>query len=71
MNTDTDFFREEVRLGYTVTAEQKKIWNVQLTMAQHLDRICQKYAIHFLSSDVLNFWQILIDHFPIFSITQF
>lgn len=45
MNTDTDFFREEVRLGYTVTAEQKKIWNVQLTMAQHLDRICQKYAI--------------------------
>ena len=37
--------RDEIRSGFIVTSDRKKLWNVQLNMVVELDRICQKHNI--------------------------
>ena len=34
-----DFYKEEVRCGYTVTEKTKKVWAVQLAMLDEVERI--------------------------------
>ncbi len=41
------FFEEEVRDGYTVSVEMKKIWAVELDLLNELIRICKKHEIEF------------------------
>lgn len=38
---------EEVRCGYTITTQMKKVWNIQLNMIQELKRICEKHDLVF------------------------
>ncbi len=40
-----DFFKEEVRCGYTVTPKLKKIWAVELDLLNELLRVCRKHDI--------------------------
>lgn len=44
------FFEEEVRSGYTVTREMKKIWAVELDMLAEFDRVCKKHNIIYFAS---------------------
>ena len=37
--------REEIRAGYTVSADMKKVWAIQLKMAQHLIDVCKRHGL--------------------------
>ena len=43
------YLDEEVREGYTVTAEQKKIWAVLLDLLAELNRVCDKHGLTVLA----------------------
>lgn len=40
-----DFFREEIRDGYKVSEEMKKVWAVELDLLNKLLDVCQKYDL--------------------------
>ena len=40
-----EFFREEMRNGYKVSAEMKKVWAVELDLLSKLLEVCQKYDL--------------------------
>ncbi len=42
-----DLYRDEIRNGYLVTSDIKKVWNRQLEIWQEVDRICRKHAINY------------------------
>lgn len=39
------FLAEEVRNGYTVSAEMKKVWAVQIDLVRELLRVCEKHGL--------------------------
>ncbi len=41
------FLEEEVRCGYFVSSETKKIWAVELDLLSELDKICKRYNINY------------------------
>lgn len=44
-----DFFKEEVRCGYLVTTEYKKLWAVEMDMLSLIDDICNKYNMQYFA----------------------
>ena len=44
-----DFLKEEVRCGYTISAEMKKVWAVELDMLHLLDTVCKKYGLRYFA----------------------
>ena len=40
-----DFWKEEIRSGYTVTAQMKRVWAVELDLLKELLRVCDKYGL--------------------------
>ena len=40
-----DFLHEEVRRDYTITAEMKQVWAVQLDLLQELLRVCKENGL--------------------------
>ena len=50
----SSFFEEEIRGGYTITPEMKKIWAVELELLDEFDRVCKQLNIkYFLDSGTL------------------
>lgn len=45
-----EFYQEEVRCGYTVSAEMKKVWAVELDLLYQLQQVCSKYGIRYFAS---------------------
>lgn len=45
-----NFFDEEIRCGYKVTNEMKKVWAVELDMLAEFDRVCKKHNITYFAS---------------------
>lgn len=41
------FFKEECRCGYTISAQMKKVWAVELDLLNELARVCKKHSISF------------------------
>lgn len=41
-----EFLQEETRCGYTIPAEMKRVWAIELDLLQELLRVCQKYDLH-------------------------
>ena len=39
------FYAEEIRCGYTIPSEMKKVWAVQLDLIKELLRVCDKHAL--------------------------
>lgn len=39
------FYKEEIRCGYTVSSDMKKVWAVQMDLLCELDRVCKKYGL--------------------------
>ena len=53
-NIPPSFYNEETRLGYTISADMKKIWAVELELLCELDRVCETLGIqYFLDSGTL------------------
>ena len=44
-----NLFCDEIRDGFVVTAQRKRLWNVQLNLIAELDRICQKHNIRWFA----------------------
>lgn len=40
-----DFYKEEIRCDYKVSADMKKLWAVELDLLAEFDRVCRKYNI--------------------------
>ena len=48
LSTDkTDFFSAETRLGFTISAEMKKIWAIELDLLRELDAVCKTLGISY------------------------
>lgn len=47
---DDNFFKEEVRNGFTVSEMMKKAWAVELDLAQMLIDVCQQYNLRIYAS---------------------
>lgn len=45
-----DFFEEEIRCGFLVSSEMKKIWAVELDLLQELLRVCRKHNLKLFAS---------------------
>ncbi len=43
------FLDEEVRDGYTVTRQMKKLWAIEIDLLFQLDRICRKYGLKYFA----------------------
>lgn len=46
MRINESFFREEVRCGYTVSKEMKRVWAVELDLLSQLLEVCKKYNLN-------------------------
>ena len=44
-----DLFRDEIRNGFLVTTNQKRVWNIQLNIVAEVDRICKKHGITYFA----------------------
>lgn len=42
-----DNLKSEVRSGYNVSEKRKKVWNIQLELAEEVKRICEKHSIQY------------------------
>ena len=42
---EDSFFEEEIRSGYTVSSEMKKIWAVELDLLNEFSKVCQKHQL--------------------------
>ena len=40
-----DLYHDELRDGFLVTFDRKKVWNVELNLVVEFDRICKKYGL--------------------------
>lgn len=43
----SDFFKEEVRSGYLVSEQMKKVWAIELDMVQKFVEVCEKYDLEY------------------------
>ena len=51
---DPTFFESEIRQGYQITSEAKRLWAVELELLRELDRVCKKLGLkYFLDSGTL------------------
>ena len=42
-----DIYRDEIRDGFLVTADRKKIWQVEMELLEVLDRICRRNGLRY------------------------
>lgn len=50
MPIDNEFLREEERCGFTVSAEMKKVWAVQLDLLERFQEVCHRHNLTFFAS---------------------
>lgn len=44
-----DLFHDEIRDGFVVTAQRKRLWNIQLNLVAEVARICEKHNIRWFA----------------------
>lgn len=49
---------EEIRSGFKVTSNRKKVWNIQLWLLEELKRICEKYNIKYYADWWTLIWAV-------------
>ena len=42
-----DIYRDEMRDGFLVTTDRKKIWQVEMELLAELDRICRRHGLRY------------------------
>ena len=40
-----DFLREEIRQGYLVTSKMKRVWQIEIELAEYIISLCQRYGL--------------------------
>lgn len=50
MQLDPDFLLEEERCGFTVSAEMKKVWAVQLDLLERFQEVCHRHGLRYFAS---------------------
>ena len=45
-----DIYRDEIRNNFLVTTDRKKLWNVEISVAKELERICKKHNIKYFAN---------------------
>ena len=45
LNRPEEFFREEVRCDYTVTAKMKRVWAAELGMLHRFAQVCERHGL--------------------------
>ncbi len=50
MQLDNDFLKEEERCGFTVSAEMKKVWAVQLDLLERFQEVCRRHELRYFAS---------------------
>lgn len=50
MQLDNDFLKEEQRCGFTVSAEMKKVWAVQLELLELFQDVCRRHGLRYFAS---------------------
>ncbi len=50
MTINNEFLNEEVRCGFTVSADMKKIWAVQLDLLDRFQEVCHRHHLKFFAS---------------------
>ncbi len=50
MQLDPDFLLEEERCGFTVSADMKKVWAVQLDLLERFQEVCHRHNLKFFAS---------------------
>ena len=49
MTIPEDFWREEERCGYRVTAEMKAVWAVEMTLLERFDAVCRQHGLTYFA----------------------
>ena len=47
-----EFYKEEVRCGYTVNEKTKRVWAVQLEMLDEVERICKANGLKYFAAEL-------------------
>lgn len=42
--------KDEIRNGFLVTTDRKKIWSVELDLLMEFDRVCNKYGLMYFAN---------------------
>ena len=50
MPMDNSFLQEEERCGFTVTADMKKVWAVQLDLLEHFQEVCRRHGLRYFAA---------------------
>ena len=50
MNFPDSFYEKEIRCGYEIPSEMKRVWAVELDLLSELLRVCRKHKIHVAAS---------------------
>ncbi len=50
MQLDNEFYREEERCGYMVSAEMKKVWAVELELLEQFQKVCEQHGLRYFAS---------------------
>ena len=45
MERPAEFLQEEERCGYTVSADMKKVWAVELDLLEQLKAVCERHGL--------------------------
>lgn len=49
MELDKEFYREEERCGFTVSAEMKKVWAVELDLVEKFQQVCDAHGLRYFA----------------------
>ena len=47
LHIDESFYKEEIRDGYTISSEMKKLWAVELDLLNEFMNVCKRNNIRF------------------------
>lgn len=50
MELTNEFYQEEERCGFTVSAEMKKVWAVELDLLEQFQRVCKEHGLRYFAS---------------------
>lgn len=50
MELNDDFFKEEVRCGFTISSEMKRFWAAQMKVLEYVISVCKKYNIQYFAN---------------------